>query len=129
MRLTESNPLKDFVSLKFTSKNPIFLDYDKGDAKVVEELLNKLGQLEDIEDELGIELSILFKALENGIWCKCCLFDDAKISYRKPDFISLKNKCLVQECDDGSLHSSTYFIYYYSKDYGKTWALTKEELE
>lgn len=92
------------------------------------EIYNKLTDLEDIEDEFGVELITLVKAIKNGIWCKCCLFDDAKISYRKPDFISLKNKCLVQECDDGSLHSSTYFIYYYSKDYGKTWALTEEEL-
>lgn len=65
MRLTESNPLKDFVPLKYTSKKPIFLDYDKGDTKVIEELLNKLGQLEDIEDELGIDLITLFNEI-NG---------------------------------------------------------------
>ena len=32
-----------------------------------EEIFNKLGKLEDIEEELGIPLEVLFKALLNGI--------------------------------------------------------------
>ena len=30
----------------------------------------KLGQLEDIEEELGIDLFVLFRALKNGIYVK-----------------------------------------------------------
>ena len=37
---------------------------DKGLAE------EKLCQLEDIEDELGIDLIILFKALKNGVFIK-----------------------------------------------------------
>ena len=32
--------------------------------------INKLGQLEDIEEELGIDLVTLFKALKNGFYFK-----------------------------------------------------------
>lgn len=92
------------------------------------QMRNELLDYKFIEKELGIDLITLVKAVKDGVWCKCCLFNEVKISHQKPDFILLKNKCLVQECDDGSLHSSDYFIYYHFKDYGKTWALTKEEL-
>ena len=37
-------------------------------AIIVGDTANKLGQLEDIEEELGIDLAILFKALKNGAW-------------------------------------------------------------
>ena len=66
----------------------------------------KLGQLEDIEDELGIDLIILFKALDKGIYCK--------------DSGYTKNERLYHYGADK---------FYDFKDYGKTWALTKEELE
>ena len=86
---------------------------------------NKLFFLENIEEELGIELITLFKALKNGIWenDKYC----NKILYLKPeDFtIILKEKYIYYEW---GWPGPDYFIYYFN-DYGKTWALTKEELE
>ena len=30
--------------------------------------IDKLSKLEDLEDEVGIPLEVLFKALKNGIW-------------------------------------------------------------
>ena len=79
--------------------------------------VNKLGQLEDIEEELGIDLITLFKALKDGIYVNgekehVLLFYDM-------DFF---NKTSFQ------LHASNGINYYF-KDYGKTWTLTKEELE
>jgi hypothetical protein len=115
MRLTESNPFKKFTSLKYTNKKPIFLDYDKGDSKAVEELLNKLGQLEDIEDEFGIDLLILFKALNE------CYVDGHK---GQAIIINNKEIAIKYQLSDYSWTSKICKI----KDYGKTWALTKEEL-
>lgn len=60
-RLTKKNDFAEYMSLKYTSKKPIYLDYNKNDSTAIEEILNKLGQLEDIEDELGINLIEFFK--------------------------------------------------------------------
>lgn len=76
----------------------------------------KLGQLEDIEEELGIELITLFKALKNGI-CTMRGFEYPTliIDYSKDNPLGfnflLKGQIVL------------------FKDYGKTWALTKEELK
>ena len=84
----------------------------------------KLGKLEDIEEELGIELITLLKALiddkvyvkwrNKGILMKgICLRNDLRpmrLDYTSVEYPNYGNKCLL-------------------KDYGKTWAFTKEELE
>jgi len=84
-----------------------------------QELANqKLSQLEDIEEELGIDLITLFKALKNGVWVK------TKNDISKHLTVALKKRH----------HTKEYWLFYrpyshvYLKDYGKTWALTKEEL-
>lgn len=111
-----------------------FLIPDKEQCDAAE---NKLGQFEDIEDEyciidekdlrerldladryiglsgqLGIDLSTLFKALENGIYAK--LGND--VIYIHNPVLNLENRTIG------------YLYMYGLKDYGKTWALTKEEL-
>lgn len=80
---------------------------------------NKLFELENVEDDLGIDLITLFKALINGFYTireDLGLITDARLvfnhTYPKFEFIR----------DD-----SMYF--YNLKDYGKTWALTREELK
>ena len=80
---------------------------------------NKLGQLEDIEEELGIDLITLFKAEKDGIW-----YNSNGTFYFNYFDVSLAHRCFRRYVD--------YFRNYMSfdfKDYGKTWALTKEELE
>lgn len=83
-------------------------------------ILKKLGQLEDIEDELGIDLITLFKAL-NGCWF-------LQISTKKI-FGDIRPTLIYQ----GGWHLKPNLtelpMLYALKDYGKTWALTKEELE
>ena len=79
-------------------------------------ILKKLGQLEDIEDELGIDLITLFEALKNGIWLKD----------KKDQFIPYH--CLLRDDFILVLYEDIYKKEYLLKDYGKTWALTKEEL-
>lgn len=82
---------------------------------------DKLGQLEDIEEELGIGLIDLFHILRTGghIWIK----------NRKGI-----NKWHVESLKQRGLDKQWYITYSNNvrvrlKDYGKTWALTKEELE
>ena len=86
---------------------------DKGLAE------EKLCQLEDIEEELGIDLITLFKALKNGVYFE----NDKKHHIVALDLGSSSNYRLSYEIIDGLFESV------YAKDYGKTWALTKEELE
>ena len=78
----------------------------------------KLGQLEDIEEELGIDLITLFKALENGIYIK-----ELNNDYPYWDF-ELRHITGI-----GIVIMWGYCSNLFLKDYGKTWALTKEELE
>lgn len=72
--------------------------------------LDKLGRLEDIEEELGFDLITLFKALQNGIYGKV----GKEIKHiSAPHFSWFKKEIYI----------------FRLADYGKTWALTEEELE
>lgn len=85
----------------------------------------KLCQLEDIEDELGIDLITLFKILKR------------KRIYRVNEYDKkIQQMVMYGECDlTGILVYEKGFEYSECvqhlsyKDYGKTWALTKEELK
>lgn len=81
-----------------------------------EKAIQKLGQLEDIEEELGIDLVTLFKVLKNGVYYKN---EFGEIVRGYPRYESD-----VEEYVIGGVRDYTFL-----KDYGKTWALTKEELE
>lgn len=92
---------------------------------------NKLFELENIEDELGINLITLFKALKNGVYVK--LEDNKNIDFIEQ--VSMDN--VIEEpcfyyCNEntinlgGLIHPSYTELYF--KDYGKTWALTESEL-
>ena len=80
--------------------------------------IHKLGRLEDIEEEFGIDLVILLKAVKNGVWCKRC--DGAFVEHCRfwidywTNYATGEKGMLVCGMD--------------IKDYGKTWALTKEEI-
>jgi hypothetical protein len=88
-------------------------------------MYDKLHDLEDIEEELGIDLFTFFKAMEKDIWIKW----NNKIMFVRYDdkypvfcegilFCTVRNVC-------GKDHESYCLSI---DDYGKTWALTKEEL-
>lgn len=82
-----------------------------------EEAYNKLADLEEIEKELGIDLLTLFKALKDGIYSR-------DYGYLLVEHFVLKH--------EKQLHCKPLRIVEYRfalKDYGKTWALTREELE
>lgn len=79
------------------------------------DMIDKLGQIEDIEEELGIDLITLFRALQYGIYGK-----SGNIVY--PYNVLLVEKKLCAYPLD--IWEESWDLV----DYGKTWALTKEEL-
>lgn len=93
--------------------------------------VDKLGTLEDIEEELGIDLITLFKALRNGIWTnqEQCYGDEKQGKIR---FFQVR--LLLEENAVGCIHNSMWkgkevIRTLYFKDYGKTWSLDKQTLE
>lgn len=88
--------------------------------QIVAEALEKLDQLEDIEEELGIDLITLFKALKDGIY-----FYGQKEEELQDVQLRMfhEEPMLVHNCGDLT------DLEVYVAGYGKTWALTKEELE
>lgn len=85
-------------------------------------VLTKLKHFEDIEDEIDVDLEVLFKALKNGFFVKKDTINEGLIS-------------LVKAKDIRSIDLVTHNIFFNDKNlvffenYGKTWALTKEELK
>lgn len=98
---------------------PFVREYEKNDYCELEgtcdrDRLNKLGQLEDIEESLGIELTIIGKALLQGdIYVK-------EVGFVKFHITGDSIYCLGNNRET---------IFLNLRDYGKTWALTREELE
>ena len=101
-------------------------DIDRGNyGRISDDMIfNKLGKLEDIEEQLKIDLITLFKALKKGIFVA---YDSSFGMANKPKIkitkdtatgICYRNKKWYIQEDETLI-----------KDYGKTWALTREELE
>lgn len=120
--------------------------YDNSSG-VCDEEACKLGKLEDIEQELGIDLITLFKAKSIYIatfsYWKWNLKD--KQQCKKNDIGAIEEKRIVEKnnfcidfinkeiviiefelIDDGDYETEIIRLKF--KDYGKTWALTREEL-
>ena len=114
-RITRKNKEKDYVE---NTK----IDYVVWEEKDIINCINKLGQLEDIEEELGIDLIALFKALKNGVYHKVLRGTKYKTFYF--DYVELRKD---KEESWYLLVPTTAIMYI--KDYGKTWALKMEELE
>jgi len=79
--------------------------------------IDKLGQLEDIEEGLGIDLIKLLSAKSVYV------IEVDKVYETQTPLIDFVNKQIVLA------HYTTINEYYNFADYGKTWAFTKEELE
>lgn len=84
----------------------------------------KLGQLENIEEELGIDLITFVKLNKTSE-----IYSEEEEDFVYFTWIDIENKCLVYEDDFDEMSGRYLHTYYHFKDYGKTWALTKEELK
>ena len=92
----------------------------------VSELMNKLGKLEDLEDELGCPLDVVFKALKEGIWFKS---DDFITKNLEKD---LATRPRLYYSDDFKRYRFEigFGLHYVSlKDYSKTWWLKGDKDE
>ena len=92
--------------------------------------VNKLGQLEDLEEELGMELKVYHK-LMNMLYCgkkySNILYVKDKDTIVQVGILEIdycKKKIIFYK--DKSYNSD--YVYCFIQ-YGKTWALTREELE
>lgn len=83
-------------------------------------ICDKLGKLEDIEEELGIDLITLFKALKDGIY----VVEDNDNYIVKDSIKSIENWA-----DGWGISTNMEYLELSFSDYGKTWALDKKELE
>ena len=92
------------------------------------DLWNKLGQLEDIEEELGIDLITLFKALQNGVWVEVNPID---IDFENPKTMYLEEFLTLEKRLDGTLclDARDYVDELELKDYKKTWWLKEDKTE
>ena len=80
----------------------------------------KLELLEDIEEGLGIDLITLFKALKQKF-----VFHKENVKIELIGVHIKSNELYLF----GFAKDTVQAVYLSLKDYGKTWALTKEELE
>ena len=85
--------------------------------KIIEKDLDLLEEYRKIEDEIGIDLITLFKALKDGIYIN----EDGSV-YK--DCI----KSIEHWSDGWGFISSDDYIDVLFEDYGISWALTEEEL-
>lgn len=95
--------------------------YIYGEFHNIGKHVDKLGELEDIEEELGVGLITLFKALKQGYIY--ALFGNF-IFKIQIDGINYNTGYLLLYNEDTQCTFENYEI----NAYGKTWALTREEL-
>ena len=105
--------------------------------ETIEKDLDQLEEYRKIEEELGIDLITLFKALKDGFYIKyngeiVHIFPDKHITinfWYKIINVFIPPKFFI-DCKKGTNYlSKTIDEEYWFKDYGKDWALTKEKLE
>lgn len=103
--------------IRLTEKRDGF--YYDTDECIVSNCSQKLGPLEDLEEEIGINLITLFKATQQGIWMK----HNGAFYFFDNLIVDLKHKCLVQIVSNDEVETFPF------DSYGEDWALTREELE
>ena len=99
----------------------------KADFKIItqEEANEKLHKILNIEEEIGIDLTVVFSALKNGVW----YFDEQ--GQLLHDYVWLVNNYVGTGVPDKLSFSFKTFLsgkILLFAGYGKEWALTEERL-
>lgn len=112
---------------RLTKKNNIgyFPAYERETKENYYDLVHKLGVLEDIEEEIGIDLEILYKALKSeSIWIQKHIgagkFRIVEVNIRGLNINKYTNEITIRD-ENNSLHILN--------GYGKMWSLDRKELE
>ena len=127
MRLTRKNEFAEQTGMTHVNNKPIYLDEKKFNESLdaFKEIINKLGQLEDIEDELGLSLVLLNQIRHSKqVYVKN---DNNEIVVGYVDSINIR-KYIFRGRYKGISDLKKGFIINF-RDYGSKIALTKEELE
>lgn len=85
---------------------------------MVEKELDELKQYKKIEKNLGINFITLVKALKDGVYFKSTHIPEIQFGV-----------IIIIDIENLIVENRTHFLTLQFKDYGKTWSLTKEELE
>ena len=104
---------------RLTNKNIVISGARSGYKDLFNKVYNKLGQLEDLEEELGCPLEVVFKALKQGyIYVDMGIFEHPRIKDIQKQEVNFVN------------FEGLYFHIGYMNDYsvalcgcGKTWWL------
>ena len=105
---------------RLTKKNAIgyFPAYERETKENYYDLVHKLGVLEDLEEEIGVDFITLSKILKQ------------RFVYNN-DQVKIELLGLHIKSDElylyGFVEDTMHAVYLRLKDYGKTWAMTKEE--
>ena len=90
------------------------------------DIIHKLGQYEDIDDDLGVSWLIIYKVLSGkGVWVK--FFGEEPKLYKRVMLRGIDEISEVYHFTLG-IDCITSVLELPLRDYGKVWALTKEEL-
>lgn len=124
-RLTKNNYVDDSFRLQNElNQLPEYKSNHYTQSQYNVDLWNKVKEIEDIEKELGIDLITLFKAInQKYIFVKEHNTEEKEIvaEYVKPNFINCTFDFIESRKEIGRGRPFSM--------YGKTWALTKENLE
>lgn len=103
-------------------KNGKIVDYYGYKPEQDYQIIQKLGKYEDIDEKLGLPYPIFFKAFFNGV----NYLDDSGQIIRT--MVNIYDLYLTERKEIAFITNFGDKILLF-KDYGKTWALTREELE
>lgn len=114
-RLTEKvNYRSSWVEETIETDEYIPLNYSTDTT--IGKCVDKLGKLEDLEEQLGCSLDILFKALSDGIW---------SVRYNTYKHSKIHRLTFI----NGNYYLVVDDSYYNIKDYKKTWWLREDKSE
>lgn len=126
-RLTEKNEFGDYVGSNLLDDECLCRGLSFDEMNEMTKCFNKLGQVEDIEEDFGIGISVIHKALTEGVWVR--LYGEGIVHVDKP--ISLRGIDRPGEVYHFSLMYEVSYNTYQElplTEFGRLWALTKEEL-
>ncbi len=105
---------------RLTDINKCIVNYKQSYTdEEISNIIVKLGKLEDLEDELGCPLEVVFEALKQGIYStqyRNCEQEIDDVKLVEPSLVVIDNEFCF-DCGDGGYYNVAL------KDYQKTWWL------
>lgn len=114
---------------RLTKKNFIFYQGRFSGKNIFQQMCDKLFKLEDLEDELGCPLEVVFKALKEGINYNR---EDVARTYNVKEWLDFATRPRLYYSDDWECWCWELFLGGYVlklEDYQKTWWLKGDRSE